>query len=91
MELTEQETDLVEWFRECANGLAWFQITARFEDGIWECVTTQPLHPSHVDFRENYLHLPRLPPGFVVTSRGVGTTIVEAINNLAGNDDERAV
>ena len=61
-ELTEQETDMIEYLRDCGEGYAWYQITVRCEGGVWESVCTHsgPRQPSGLLM--NYSHIPALHP-----------------------------
>jgi hypothetical protein len=81
MEPTEQETEMLETMRSWSEHPE-IKFTASFENGVWECEEIATPHPSYLRFHND------CPPDAVFVLLGVGTTFVEAFNNLAGNNDE---
>jgi hypothetical protein len=79
MTLTEEEIGMVECLRDWSSaGKSELKLTAALTNGVWECTLTTAIIDEQVRKRM------RLPSERVM--RGVGTSFVEAFNNLDFND-----
>ena len=75
MTLTEEETEMVECLRDWSSaGKSELKFTAALANGVWECMLTTAIIDGQV--REG------MRPSSERVMRGVGTSFVEAFNDL---------
>jgi hypothetical protein len=79
MTLTEQESEVIETLRSLSEHEQ-VEFSASREDGVWELRLAMTPSPMYHDYKNTRRSM------FV--SRGVGTSFIEAFNNMALNNDE---
>jgi hypothetical protein len=82
--MTHEESEMLETLRGLSEHRK-VQFTATYESGVWECHLLSTPHPLFLKHNPSAAHL---PPDFISAARGVGTSFVDAFNNLDGNDVE---
>jgi hypothetical protein len=79
MTLAEQESEMIETLHSWPEHER-VEFTASCEEGVWELRLAITPHPTYLDYKK-CRHV-------MFVSRGVGTSFVEAFNNMAGNNQE---